>query len=137
MRGFSDDSVSSDINYLRCIHRCLLDNMDIPPGRKPSQTHNSLWLLRRERLNQEARRTYVRDNVITNNEEEIRRAIQEEKDNNTLRYTRPNVMYDAWCCVGDATRPCFPAAELMERYPSLKTKIASVRELMNVWLMLN
>ena len=135
MRGFTDDSVSSDVDYLRCVRRCLLDNMDIPPGRKPCQTHYSRWLLRRDKLNQEARHTYVRNNVATNNEEDMRRAIQQENDNNTQRYTRPNVMFDAWCCVGGATRPSFPAAQLMERYPSLKEKIASLREVMNVRLL--
>ena len=63
----------------------------------------------------------MRDNVETNNKE-MHRAIEEEKDNSTLRYTRPNVMYDAWCCVGGVTKPCFLAAELVKRYPSLKKR---------------
>ena len=83
MRGFSDDSVCSNINYLRYVRRCLLDNMDIPPGRKPSQTHYSVWLLRRDQLNKEARRTYMRDNVVTNNEEWC---VQQFKRKKTTRW---------------------------------------------------
>ena len=58
---FDESSISGDWDYLRCVRRCLVDNLDTAPGCKPTPVDLSRWLLRRDKLN---KKPYTRPDVV-------------------------------------------------------------------------
>ena len=127
---FTRDSISHDIDYLRCVRRVLTENLQIQ-GKAKVQDYQH-FLLKREKTMQAARTAYIKKHFGECSIDTKSKVLDDLKTNNAEVYVEPDILFDAWMIVNYTPRTIFPTNAFFKRYPSLNKKVAQLRESMNI-----
>ena len=109
-----------------------MDNLSVPPGTTPNDTHVASFHRQRDNKLQNSRVKYLRKYYPNASLQERRNIMDQLKESNYDYYEQADVLYDSWSAVTGKCRSIFPVEKLFQRYPSLKNKVKKLRQLMGI-----